>query len=76
MQAGDIVAPAFIFAKNNAMPVSVETDSEVKLLRMTPQTLQQLMDKAPDIRMNFIQTLSNIDVFLTHKMKVLSLFTV
>ena len=58
------------------MPVSVETDSEVKLLRMTPQMLQQLMDKAPDIRMNFIQTLSNIDVFLTHKMKVLSLFTV
>ena len=30
LQAGDIVAPAFIFAKNNAMPVSVETDSEVK----------------------------------------------
>ena len=43
---------------------------------VAPQTLQQLMDKAPDIRMNFIQTLSNIDVFLTHKMKVLSLFTV
>ena len=26
--------------------------------------------------MNFIRVLSNIDVFLTHKMKVLSLFTV
>ena len=76
LQAGDIIAPAFIFAKDNTIPVSVETDSEVKLLRMTPQTLRLLMDNDPDIRMNFIQTLSNIDVFLTHKMKVLSLFTV
>ena len=43
---------------------------------MTPQTLKQLIDRDEDIRMNYIRTLSNIDVFLTHKMKVLSLFTV
>ena len=58
------------------MPVSVETDSEVTLLRMTPQTLKKLIDDDADIRMNYIRSLSNIDVFLTHKMKVLSLFTV
>ena len=43
---------------------------------MTPETLKTLIDKDEDIRMNFIHTLSNIDVFLTQKMKVLSLFTV
>ena len=76
LRLGNLIAPAFIFAKNNSMPVSVETDSEVTLLRMTPQTLKKLIDDDADIRMNYIRSLSNIDVFLTHKMKVLSLFTV
>lgn len=76
LRPGNLIAPAFIFAKNNSMPVSVETDSEVTLLRMTPQTLKKLIDDDTDIRMNYIRSLSNIDVFLTHKMKVLSLFTV
>ena len=76
LRPGNLIAPAFIFAKNNSMPVSVETDSEVTLLRMTPQTLKKLIDDDADIRMNYIRSLSNIDVFLTHKMKDLSLFTV
>ena len=76
LRPGNLIAPAFIFAKNNSMPVSVETDSEVTLLRMTPQTPKKLIDDDADIRMNYIRSLSNIDVFLTHKMKVLSLFTV
>ena len=76
LRPGNLIAPAFIFAKNNSMPVSVETDSEVTLLRMTPQTLKKLIDDDAGIRMNYIRSLSNIDVFLTHKMKVLSLFTV
>lgn len=76
LRPGNLIAPAFIFAKNNSMPVSVETDSEVTLLRMTPQTLKKLIDDDADIRMNYIRSLSNIDVFLTHKMKILSLFTV
>ena len=76
LRPGNLIAPAFIFAKNNSMPVSVETDSEVTLLRMTPQTLKKLIDDDADIHMNYIRSLSNIDVFLTHKMKVLSLFTV
>ena len=76
LRPGNLIAPAFIFAKNNSMPVSVETDSEVILLRMPPQTLKKLIDDDADIRMTYIRSLSNIDVFLTHKMKVLSLFTV
>ena len=72
LRPGNLVAPAFIFAKDTTLPVSVETDSKVNILRMTPETI----DRDEDIRMNFIHTLSNIDVFLTQKMKVLSLFTV
>lgn len=74
--AGDIIAPAFIFARNNAMPVSVETAGKVSILRMRPETLKQILDTHETVRMNFIRILSDIDVFLTRKMKVLSLFTV
>lgn len=76
LKEGTLVAPAFIFATEKALPVSVETDGEVELLRMKPDELKALIDTDEQIRMNFIRILSNIDVFLTHKMKVLSLFTV
>lgn len=76
LRKGNIIAPAFIFAKDNSLPVSVETVTKVTLLRMHPDELKMLIDTDEAIRTNFIRTLSNIDVFLTHKMKVLSLFTV
>ena len=68
---GDLVAPAFIFAKDNLMPVSVET-----VLRISKPDFVELIDINPVLRRNFITILSNIDVFLTKKMRVLSLFTV
>lgn len=76
LKEGTVIAPAFIFAEKRALPVSVETDGKVQLLRMKPEELKLLIDTDEQIRMNFIRILSNIDVFLTHKMKVLSLFTV
>ena len=76
LKEGTLVAPAFIFATEKALTVSVETDGKVELLRMKPDELKALIDTDEQIRMNFIRILSNIDVFLTHKMKVLSLFTV
>ena len=71
-----LIAPAFIFAKNNAMPVSVETAQHTTILRMMPSELKHLIDNNERIRMNFIQLLSSIDVFLTQKLRMLSLFTV
>lgn len=76
LKACILIAPAFIFAKNNAMPVSVETAQHTTILRMMPSELKHLIDKNERIRMNFIQLLSSIDVFLTQKLRMLSLFTV
>ena len=76
LHSGNIVAPAFIFSKDRSLPVSVETDGKVQLFRMRPEELKRLIDMDESIRMNYIRILSNIDVFLTQKMKVLSLFTV
>jgi|SRR3712207_134520 len=76
LRPGNLVAPAFIFAKDKAMPVSVETSGEVVVLRLKPEALQRLLGIHEVIRMNFIRVLSNIDVFLTQKMRVLSLLTI
>lgn len=76
LKACVLIAPAFIFAKNNAMPVSVKTAQHTTIMRMMPSELKHLIDTNERIRMNFIQLLSSIDVFLTQKLRMLFLFTV
>ena len=76
LYSGDMVAPAFLFAQNNVMPVSVETEEDTKILRMSPEKFGRLIDTNTVVRHNFIRILSDIDVFLTKKMRILSLFTV
>lgn len=76
LKACILIAPAFIFAKNNAMPVSVETTQHTTIMRMKPSEFKYLIDSNERIRMNFIQLLSSIDVFLTQKLRMVSLFTV
>lgn len=76
LKACILIAPAFIFAKNNAMPVSVETAQHTTIMRMIPSELKHLIDSNERIRMNFIQLLSSINVFLTQKLRMLSLLTV
>lgn len=73
---GVMIAPAFIFAANNSFPVSVETSEDTTVFRMRPDELKRLIDRHETIRMNFIRQLSNIDVFLTQKLRLVSLFTV
>lgn len=76
LHSGSIVAPAFIYAHDNSMPVGVEAESYVEVLRMLPAELTHLMDIDERVRTNFIKVLSNINVFLTEKMRMLSLLTV
>ena len=52
-----LIAPAYIFAHNNEMPVSVETSKKTTLLRMRPSELKLLIDTNERIRWNFIQHL-------------------
>lgn len=76
LRQGNIVAPAFLFGKNNGMPVGVETDTPVTVLRMRKDDFGQLLRDNWQLTENFIHVLSNINAFLTHRMRVLSLFTV
>lgn len=73
---GNLVAPAFILGKDTNMPVGVETDTDVTVLRMQKTVFHHLIGTNEQIRDNFIRVLSNINAFLTHRMRILSLFTV
>ena len=58
------------------MPVSVETESKVRVLRMTKDNLLKLIDLDKQLRMNFIRMICDINVYLTKKTRMLSLMTV
>ena len=73
---GNLLAPAFIFSKDNRMPVSIETNSSTIVLRMSPDELLQLMKSDDRIHLNFIRQLSAVGQFLAKKVRMLTLHTV
>lgn len=70
---GDMMAPAFIFALENRIPVTIHAVEDAKVLRIRTDELERLMDREPRLRMNFIRSISNICVFLAGKVRLLSL---
>ena len=76
LRVGNLIAPAFLFAKDKTFPVSVETEGEVNILRMSNETFEKLLRSNWQLTENFIRVLSNINAFLTKRLRVLSLFTV
>lgn len=76
LRQGNLVAPAFLFGKEHGMPVGVETATEVTVLRIKKTDFASLLRDNWQLTENYIRVLSNINVFLTRRMRVLSLFTV
>ena len=76
LHEGNLVAPAFILGKDTNVPVGVATDTDVTVLRMQKTVFHHLIGTHEQIRDNFIRVLSNINAFLTHRMRILTLFTV
>ena len=73
---GYVLALGFVFAQDNRMPVSVETETDVTLLRLSKTDVETLVDHDGRIRWNLIRALSDMSAFLASKMRFLSLFSV
>lgn len=71
-----LLAPAFIFSKDNRMPVSIETNKATTILRMRPTQLKEMMVNDDRILMNFVGQLSDTSSFLTKKVRMLTLLSV
>lgn len=76
LRRGNFVAPAFLFGKDRNMPVGVETNTRVTVFRMKREEFAGLLRGNWQLANNFISVLSNTNVFLTRRMRILSLFTV
>ena len=70
---GNMLAPAFLFAHHNLYPVTIETITDVVLLRLMPHDVESLIHQNNQVAMNFIRILSNNIDFLTQKVGLLSL---
>lgn len=75
LRQGNIVAPAFVFAKENFFPVGVDAETDVDILRMIPDQFKKLVNHSEKVRWNFIVLLSNTNHFLTNKVRFFSLLS-
>lgn len=71
--SGNMLAPAFLFAKDNRYPVTVEASSDAQVLRLQSVDLEKLLHSDQRLMMNFIGILSNIVSYLTKKVGLLSM---
>lgn len=73
---GSLLASAFIFGKNNIIPVNMMASKPTIVLRMTPSSMQVLLNIDERFRFNFIQLLSAFCDNLARKVRMLTLHTV
>ena len=73
---GSLLASAFIFGKNNIIPVNMIASKPTTILRMTPNSMQVLLNIDERFRFNFIQLLSAFCDNLARTVRMLTLHTV
>jgi len=71
--SGNILAPAFLFAKDNSFPVTVEATKDTQVFRLLFDDLNTLIRKDSRLALNYIRILSNIVNFLTKKVAMMSM---
>ena len=71
--AGNMVAPAFIFANDNRYPVTVKASQDTTILRLMPDAIDALLKLDSRISHNLVSVLSHIVAFQAKKIGVLSM---
>ncbi len=71
--AGNMVAPAFIFANDNQYPVTIKASKDTSILRLMPEAIEMLFKLDCRISSNMMRILSNIVAFQAKKIGVLSM---
>lgn len=71
--SGNMLAPAFLFAKDNHYPVAVEASADAQVLRLQSVDMEKLLHSDQRLMLNFIGILSNIVSYLTKKVGLLSM---
>ena len=65
----EILAPAFLFATNNRIPVTIETLSDCEIISIPKNKFSLMMNQNETLMSNFLNDLSNKCVLLTEKVR-------
>ena len=71
--AGNMFAPAFLFAQDRRYPVTVQATTNTKVLRILSTDFERLLELDPRLSKNFTFILSNLIAGLTKKVGMLLL---
>ena len=71
--AGNMFAPAFLFAQNRRYPVTVQATTNTKVLRISSADFEHLLELDSRLSKNFTVILSNLIAGLTKKVGMLLL---
>ena len=69
---GRMVAPAFLFGKNNTIPVSISAAKACSVMYINKNDLLNLFQKNQQVMLNFLNTLSGRGQFLAQKIHFLT----
>ena len=69
--AGNMFAPAFLFAQDRRYPVTVQATTNTKVLRILSTDFERLLELDPRLSKNFTVILSNLIAGLTKKVEML-----
>ena len=69
--AGNMFAPAFLFAQNRRYPVTVQATTNTKVLRIHSADFERLLELDSRLTKNFTVILSNLIAGLTKKVEML-----
>jgi CRP-like cAMP-binding protein len=71
-----VLAPAFLFGKNNRYPVSIVANNNVTILSISKATFIELLMSNKKILTNYLNSISNQAQFLSAKIRFLSFQTI
>lgn len=73
MSAPELLAPAFLFGKENHFPVTLKSETPCELCIISKSSFLQFMHDYPSAMENFIAEISNRCVFLSRKLNEFAL---
>lgn len=71
-----ILAPAFLFGKNNRFPVNIVANNSARLVLVSKSGFIQLLQNNEKILTNYLNSISNRAQFLSNKIRFLSFQTI
>lgn len=76
IEAPRLLAPAFLFGKNNRYPVNIVSNNDATILSFPKDSFVRLLQKNETVLKNYLDVISNRAQFLSNKIKFLSFQTI